>query len=181
MGQRNGPDSLPSDSAGTAEHLILLTESLERVKLVCADQPERQPMLPDAVAAHKLEEAAHRPALAAFYLRVLAPSARRRLIDAVVNSIVALAQASVSCSDATIKKTPIYALLLRVAKQLHWNNAQGLWNCCEMGATAEYQDICHILRLNDRLPVLEQKLAVQCVQTCQDALLMLFICTKKPS
>ena len=181
MGQRNGPDSLPMDSAGTAEHLILLTESLERVKLVCADQPERQPMLQDALAAHKLEEAAHRPALAAFYLRVLAPSARRRLIDAVVNSIVTLAQASVSCSDATLKKTPIFALLLRLAKQLHWNNAQGLWNCCEMGATAEYHDICHILRLNDRLPELEQKLAVQCVQTCQDALLMLFICTKKPS
>ena len=70
-------------------------------------------------------QAAHRPALAAFYLRVLAPSARRRLIDAVLKSIVALAQASVSCSDITFKKTPIYSLLQKVAKQLHWNNAQG--------------------------------------------------------
>lgn len=60
-------------------------------------------------------------------------------------------------------------------------HVSGLWNCCEMGAPVEYQAICHILRLNDRLPELEQKLAVQCVQTCKDALLMLFVCSKKPA
>ena len=59
MGQREVRDALPSDSAGTAAHLILVTESLERVKLVCADQPERQVVLQGALDAHKREEVRH--------------------------------------------------------------------------------------------------------------------------